>query len=388
VALGAAPAVLAGLGLAIAIADDDSDRAALMSKLEAKLQVAATNLYRVQGNSSYSEIHAATNAIREVESLVDELKRIASGDSAAEKITSYYPGYARSFFPAAGDLKKLKLQQMVKGDAEAQCKTLDDELLKLVAGMKDDPDAATEIIGAARGYGTKAERILSTAASQASDVKSSLSSATNFSASDNGWREVTKNLIASADAIAADWTNAYDAAKQACAPLARGEAHPAVAQALAKLAGSSEGRKQLVEAATRSIDAFASKISQVYGATGTSAVDTAGSQLDEVNTNLRTLANVQGDDAKTKKLTERWQTFATDARAVLTPLRELKLHHYVLDALPAKCDDIERQLDAYIKEHETDADAVETLPAEAERLGNPVVCWHGSRPQAPDPDEQ
>lgn len=372
-ALVASSTILTAFGLAVAVADDDSDRASLMSKLEAKLEVASSNLYNVQSNSSSSEIGAASNAIRDVESLVDELKRIAGSDSAAEKITSYYPGYAKSFYPAASELKRLKLQQLVKGDSEAQCKALDAELLKLVAAAKDDPDAAAEIISAAREYATKAERVMSTASAQASDLKSALNTATNFSASDNGWRQVTRNLHASATAIAADWTNAYDAAKQACASLIKGEAHPTVAQALAKLAGSSEGRKQLLDSVTKSVETFASKLSQVHSASGTSAVDTAASQLDEVNTALRTLANAQGDDAKTKKLTERWQSISTDARSALTPLRELKLHHYVLDSLPAKCDDIEKQLDAYIKEHDSDADAVEALPAEAERLGNPVI---------------
>jgi hypothetical protein len=139
-----------------------------------------------------------------------------------------------------------------------------------------------------------------------------------------------------------------------------------VAQALAKLAQSTEGRKQLLETFTKAIDKFASKISDVHGASGTSAVDTAGALLDEVTTALRSLINAQGDDAKLKKLTENWPDLAKGARDALTPLRELKLHHYVLDALPAKCDELEKQLDAYIKEHEADADAVESLPAEAE----------------------
>ncbi len=369
----AATVVVAALGVAVALADDESDRAALMSKLEAKLDAASNNLYNVQGNSSYSEIDAASNAIRDVESLVDELKRVAGSDSAAEKITSYYPGYVKLFYPAAAELKKLKLQQLVKGDSEAQCKMLDAELLKLVASAKDDPEAAAEIIKAARDYAARAERVMSAVSAQASDLKASLSIATNFSASDNGWRQVTKNLSASATAIATDWTNAYDAAKQACASLVKSEAHPVVAQALAKLAGSTEGRKQLLETVTKAIDKFATKISEVHGASGTSAVDSAGSLLDEVTTALRSLINAQGDDAKLKKLTEKWPDLAQGARDALKPLRELKLHHYVLDALPAKCDEIEKQLEAYIKDHKADADAVKSLPAEAERLGKPVV---------------
>jgi len=360
--------------IAVAAADEDSDRANLITKIENKLGAAAQSLYGVQSNSQTAEIESSSRTVGEVEALVEELKRLPGTDPATEKVRSNYPGYARSFYPAADHLKTLKARQMVKGEGEAQCKDLDSDLAKAIARMKDDPDAAAEIIAAARDYGTKAEKVMYAATAQAAEVKSALNGAQNFSASDGGWNEVTKNLQASASAVATDWSYAYDRTKVACEPLTRKEAHPAVEKALAKLTTSTDGRKQLLQSITKSIDGFADRIRQVPDARDTSSIDTATDQLTAVDAELKSLANVQGDDARTKAVVEKWQSVSASARASLSPLRQLKLHHRVLDELPAKCDDMERQLDAFIRQHDGDADAVEAIPAFAEKLGAPVIA--------------
>lgn len=86
-------ALLVGGGTARA--DEDSDRRDLISKIDGKLDYAASELSGLESDSDAGDINDALGYVREVESLVSELSNKKGSDSRANDIVSRYPDYIR-----------------------------------------------------------------------------------------------------------------------------------------------------------------------------------------------------------------------------------------------------------------------------------------------------
>jgi hypothetical protein len=109
--------VMVGVALAVVVAgsfvaaDDDSDRRDLLSRIDAKLDSAARELYNLDRESDASNVDDAQGYVREVQQLVDDLKRVKGDDSTANHVADDYPDYINDFRDAADALRTLKKRQ-------------------------------------------------------------------------------------------------------------------------------------------------------------------------------------------------------------------------------------------------------------------------------------
>src|SRR5262245_53779525 len=137
----------------LVLADDESDRRNIMSQIDSKLEYAANELYSLERKSDASDVDDAQSYVREVERLVEDLKRVKGDDSAANRIVSYYPDYIKDFKYANDELRKLKNRQTKGAEYLRQCKEFDASMIAKANAIKDDPDGANELLELARNVG-------------------------------------------------------------------------------------------------------------------------------------------------------------------------------------------------------------------------------------------
>ena len=227
-------------------ADDASDRAALIAKIYSKLDDIAAQLARAAAASSTSEIDYARSYMDEVRRSVEELQRVQESDDTAKALVAASQGYFSGFTSATDALKLLKQEQPKADTYVQQCRGFNADLVAKAAAIHDDPTEADALTAAAVELGKKADSLLAEASNESSRVSSFQNEARRFSASGDHWSGVASKLSEAADVITQAFAVTYGVAKFECDPVQKQVAHPAVAAALSKLAGSSAGRKQLM----------------------------------------------------------------------------------------------------------------------------------------------
>jgi hypothetical protein len=231
----AAAAVIAG----IAWADDESDRRDLISKIDGKLDYAASELSGLESKSDASDVNDALAYVREVEGFVSELSNKKGSDSRAGEIASRYPDYIRNFRDAAGYLTKLKLGQRLADGAGDQCRADESDLQTLIRNYVGDPDryaqeALQKLPEKGNAYKSKWADKLSAWERHHREMASHASYA-RFSVSDGRWSNVSSNFASSASNVGNHWMKAYEDAARSCERLVKGDKHPDIEKAVLDL---------------------------------------------------------------------------------------------------------------------------------------------------------
>lgn len=232
-----------------AFSDDESDRKALISSIDDKVEDMADELSGFESDSSVSDLEDALSYAREVKDLVRRLEGVKGDDSRAASIVSSYPGYLESFSGAAQQLRKMKeLQRLADGIADRCASdeaTLQSSIRGHVAKPDDADDAFTALPEQARGFGRTWSEKLDKLKESEGDLQRALPYA-RFSGSDNKWSYVSSNFNSASSAIAAYWNERYRAAGDACKRLALGDKHPDVVKALEELGKYKGNAKETV----------------------------------------------------------------------------------------------------------------------------------------------
>jgi hypothetical protein len=367
--------VVAALIASIALADDASDRDSYLRDIDARLSSAASELSGVKSDSDDGDIRDADGYIDQVRDLVGRLNSVKGDDSRARDVAERYPGYLDKWKPASAALHNMKGYQ--NGNVTLM-KTCQDKNAELVAQARDfenrnDPSGLEQLPRLAAEAKNLTVRFLEEAEKFRAQMEDWNRTVHYFDVSDGKWADVKSVLQREADDIYGYYKSDQDTAKERCRDLAAGVDHPVVREVLGKLANSSAGRKEVLENLTRLMGELASKIREVPGASGTSAVDAVREKLDAIDSTLQILDRTKGADGQAKAIAETWPNIAREARASIEPLKELKEFHHVLDELPGRCRELEAKLDAFISSNGDDADGIDKIPAFATELGNPVI---------------
>lgn len=189
-------------------ADDESDRRDLISKIDGKLDYAASKLSGLESRSDASELNDALSNVREAESVVSELSNKKGSDSRANEIVSKYPDYIRSFRDAAGYAIRLKQGQRLADAGADQCKADEADLQTLIRNYVNNSDESQEALSKlpekGRQYGSKWTEKLSTWERHHREMASNASYA-RFSVSDGNWSRVSSNFSSSVSQISSHW---------------------------------------------------------------------------------------------------------------------------------------------------------------------------------------
>lgn len=230
--------VSVALSYGIAAADEESDRRDLITKIESKLEYAASKLSGFESDSDSGDLNDALSYVREVESLISELSRVKGSDSKANDIVSRYPDYVRSFREAAQYVAKVKQGQRVADGAADKCKDDEANLQSLIRSYVSDPDNAQDAFSKlpdkAKDLGQQWSSKTSAWKQHHSDMSTHVSYA-RFSVSDGKWSSVSSYMAESVSRMWGYWKERYEAADRACSRLALGERHPDVERALQDL---------------------------------------------------------------------------------------------------------------------------------------------------------
>ncbi|MEJ7602274.1 MAG: hypothetical protein WKG01_30535 [Kofleriaceae bacterium] len=347
-----------------------------MSQIDSKLDSAASELSGIERKSDATDITDAQDYVREVERVVEDLKRVKGSDSAAERIVANYPGYIREFRTASDELKKLKHRQTKADEILRQCKSFDTAMSSRANAAKDDPEAADELTEFARVTGRKGEELLADAGRMWSEIERSRDDAKRFSASDGRWSNVRSNLHSGAEAIARGWRDDWDNAKRACEEVVKRERHRDVDRVLAKLANSRTGRAELRKKLNELLEDVSDRIKDVQSQNGTTNVSSALELAKELESQLERLKNAAGDDRDSKAIASTWPAWVRGLRESLETLKEMKFNQHRADDGEDKCEAAEKKLEELIKrvleDREDYSEPDKTISEEAERLGNPI----------------
>ncbi|MEJ7599423.1 MAG: hypothetical protein WKG01_16065 [Kofleriaceae bacterium] len=348
----------------------------MLSQIDAKLDAAASELSGIERKSDSSDIDDAQSYVREVERLVDELKRVKGNDPSAERIVSSYPGHVREFRTASEELKKLKTRQPKADEFVRQCNAFDAAMTAKATATKDDPEGADELSDHAKSIGRKGEELLSDAARMWSEVERGRDDTKRFSVAEGRWSTVRGNLHAGAEAIARGWRDDWDNAKRACEEVVKRERHRDVERVLGKLANSRAGRAELRKKLNELLETVSDRLKDVQSQNGTSQVIGAIELTKELDSLLERLKLAAGDDRESRTIASTWPKSVSELRESLEPLKEMKFNQNRADDGESKCETAEKSLEETIKrvveEREDYSEPDKTIADEAERLGNPI----------------
>lgn len=235
-------------------ADEESDRRDLISKIDGKLDYAASELSGLESDSDAGDINDALGYVREVESLISELSNKKGSDSRANEIVSRSSDYIRSFREAAGYATKLKQGQFLADKGAEACKSDEADLQTVIRNYVNDPDNAQNALDKlperGKQLGSKWNERLSQWERQHREMAGYASYA-RFSVNDGKWSNVSSNFGSSVSGISSHWMRAYEAGTRACERLAKGERHPDIEKAVADLGAyktNSKGTYKALEA--------------------------------------------------------------------------------------------------------------------------------------------
>ena len=373
-------ALVIALGLAIlfgiAFGDAASDRRNLISQIDSKLEAAANKLSGLERKSDARDVDDAQAYVREIQRLVDDLKKVKENDSSADRIISYYPDYVRAFGDASNELKKLKDRQGKADELVRQCEAFDKQMKASAEATKDEPRAAEELAELAKVIGGKGEDWMKAAGTQWAEVQRHRDDVRRFSASEGRWSRVRDNLHGSAEAIVSVWRDSHDKAKRACEEVVKRERHRDVERVLAVLSNSRAGRADLRKRIDELLANLSDKIKDAQGQTGTGYVNDAVRITTELESLLERLGRVVGDDRDAKQVASTWPAWVRALRDSLNALKELKHNQHRADGGAAKCEAAEQALDRtiqrFIDERGKLPEPDKDLALEADLLGTPI----------------
>lgn len=258
---------------AIALADDESDRSALVTHIGLMLDDAGGSLSRVASASSPSDIDDASSDVRSVESDVGRLADIKGDDERANDIVEHFPEYIRSYDEAARALRALKEQERSLDAMPQRCKDDESALQKLIAdyvasadekaveGLDKIPEAARKL---GEQWGPELERWKSQG-----DQLQELGSEASLSISDDAWSSVASNLGSASYAVFSHWTQAYGDAQAACSRIALGDKDPDVVKAIDDLSTFTGNVKQTFKQLKVDYDAWYADVKKAREFTNT-----------------------------------------------------------------------------------------------------------------------
>lgn len=298
---------------AVALADDESDRAQIEQKIDAKLGDVANDLGHVASASSSSDVDQAIRDADEVKRAIDELDRVKGDDDHAKDLVEHYPDYVARLDEAARALKDLK-DNAGKLDARPQeCKDAEQRLQetirdyvgnadeKAAEGLDKLPDLAAKL---GDEWRPRVEEWQQLAERLANDNRED-----QLSISDGRWSDVSSNEDSAAYQVFDHWTRTYDATKQACERLAKGKDHPDVVKALAELSGFTGNVKQTYKQLEIDYRAWFASVKDLKKLT------------DDDRAELRQILCTAGEyelDAKVREVADRWQSKMSSAYGTVT----------------------------------------------------------------------
>lgn len=374
----AAIAVAAAFAVAVsrAIADDESDRKYIISQIDSKLQSVVGELSGLERKSDERDVDDAQSYMRDVERLVDDLKRVKGSDATAERIVSSYPDYIREFRRSADELKKLKLRQPRASELVRRCKTFDAELVARANATKDDPRGAEELTEYARNHGRNADELMREASREWSEVERNRDDVRRFSASEGRWSDVRRSLHDSAENIARAWRDEWDKAKRECDEAVKGPRHREVERVLDRLASSRAGRADLRNKIDELLSRLQDRVKDVESHSDGSNIRTALSLTKELESHLERLGKAAGDDADSRRIASTWSSWLPALRTALEALEQMKFNQRRSDDGASKCETAQRALQDTVRRYVGDptlhAQGIVDLPAEADRVGMPI----------------
>jgi hypothetical protein len=358
-------------------ADNQSQREALMTEINALLGEMRSKLDAVPGSSSTYEIDDARDKANQVKRKAQDLQNVKEGDSTADRMSSYYPGYADRFRESADYLKSMKDAWLRQADARLweKCQDADRKLRDDVSRFldKNDPRGLTEIPRLAE----EAQRQLQGPLGKADETHKQMEGwkgyARNFSESDGEWSGVSSELREAADGIWERWKERHEAIHLKCDDLAKGKYHPFVVAALEKLADSDKSRASLYERLDKSLGEAASYLSGIAGRSGLSELDNAVGLSDQLLATLETLKNARGEDEKAKRISDAWPDKVKEYRRAVEVLRLAKAQQFVIDRAPEVCKNADAELGALIQKYvgspELADEGLQVINERAEKLG-------------------
>ncbi len=360
-------------------ADDVEDkRRVLIIEINYLLKEMRDRLDRVPGSSSYYEIDESRSKASEVKKKAEELRNVKGSDSTADKLSSYYPGYADKFRESADHLKSMKDARIRQGETKLweRCQDADRKLRDDVSRFldKNDPRGLTEIPRLAE----EAQRQFQDPVRKADDTHRQMDSwkgyARNFSESDGEWSGVSSELREGADGLWDQWKQAHEATHMKCDDLLKGKYHPHVVTAMEKLADSDKSRASLYERLDKSLEQAASYLSGVAGRSGMSELDNAVGLADQLLSTIDTLKSARGEDDKAKRISDSWPDKVKEYRRAVEVLRLAKAQQFVIDRAPEVCKNAEQELSALVQKYtgnpELADEGLQVITERAEKLGN------------------
>ncbi len=238
-----------------ALADDNEDMASAREQITEALQNDLEQMSRSLGNavgsSSEDDIANAIDRTRAIKENVDKLKDVQGDDSTASRIVDDYPRYVDDFTEAAKGfllLKRAQLEQE-KRDLARLCPETDKALRETVGQYLQPPDPAglDKIPEAAERAKSTIADLYAREKDQANDTKSAYDNAHRFSASGDGWSDVSGQLRDSADSLWSKYDARLKEVDEKCTELSKGKDSAFIVEALSKLNGAQSDSRQVLD---------------------------------------------------------------------------------------------------------------------------------------------
>lgn len=351
-------------------ADEKSD---LIGKIEDKLEDASDALERLPDDNHDGAIDRARSLVAEARRYADELGRIAADDDNAKRIADDFEDHQDDFDDAMGSLRILKAGQRVHDIVVNQCTERDKEIVRIAKDFeaRNDPDGLTDLPREAIRLQTLTRQQLDELKRHDEKMEDWLDAADDFRA-DGPWNDLASTVSQTARRTFELWRRGHEAAQSACDKVARGAEHPDVKDALGKLGVSAGGRKVVIEELEKHARELGGVLSGVSEDSGMGSIERAKSLLLEIERGVETLGRIATTDKAAKLILEKWPEGIKQLREALDDLEDLKQHQYDMDALPAKCEAKERELQDMIARTGDDPDGINEIPKFAEALAEPV----------------
>lgn len=340
---------------AIAIADDQSDYASLMNRIDGWVDNARSNIDSARGyqnDNAISYTERALDNAKDVQSAADEARRKDVSSTDKGKADRQYEA-ARDFPESARAYLQIKRAEIqLKGAAyETTCNELDNKLKEQVDRLVYDKDFEGErkIRELAENQARPIREGLNAVRSQEGTISSWNNTAKRFTSNEDKWKAVKSSLDGAADQSRSDWKALLEKADQVCEKIVKWDENPIVRDGIRALADKTKSKDEYVSEINRQLELASRSLESVERDTNESDIVAAVSAAEHIEDLLYRLKEVRGTDPKATRMTERWPELARQFKDRCGVLETMKQNQFLVDRAQQTCQEAEKELLARIQ---------------------------------------
>lgn len=329
------------------LADDQSDYASLMSRIDGLLDSAKGNLSSAKGyqnDYAISYIDKALDNVKDVVSAADEARRKDVSTDDKRKADYHYEA-ARDFPDSAKAYAQIKGAEIKLKAAEYErtCDELNAKLKDQVERLVNDKDHEGErkIREFAENQARPIRERLNEVRSQDGYISSWHNTAKRFSYDRNKWGDVKSYLYDAADTARDGWKRLLENADRACEKIVKWEDNSIVRDGIRALAEKAKSKDEYINEINRELEQASRSLDSVERDSNESDILAAIRSAEQIENQLSRLKDVRGTHPKANHMTERWPEIVRQFKDRCNVLTKMKLNQFLVDRAQQTCQEAE-----------------------------------------------